>query len=67
MSNYICDFWAIWYHFYNLENVKNSHGEELLLVKLQALICNFTKSKTPLWVLLTLFKLYKWYQIAFNL
>ena len=27
---------AIWYHPYNLKNVKNSHGEVLLLVKLQA-------------------------------
>ena len=28
--------YAIWYHFYNLENVKNTHGEVLLLGKLQA-------------------------------
>ena len=27
---------TIWYHSYNLENVKNSHGGVLLLVKLQA-------------------------------
>ena len=27
---------AIWYHLYNLENVKNTHGGMLLLVKLQA-------------------------------
>ena len=27
---------AIWYHFYNLKNVKNTHGVILLLVKLQA-------------------------------
>ena len=27
---------AIWYHFYNLKNVKNAHGGVLLLVKLQA-------------------------------
>ena len=26
--------------------------------------CNFTKSNTPLWVFFTLFKLYKWCQIA---
>ena len=30
----------------------------------QALACNFTKSNTPPWALFTLFKLYKWYQIA---
>ena len=27
---------TIWYHFYNLKNVKNTHGGVLLLVKLQA-------------------------------
>ena len=27
---------AIWYNLYNLKNVKNAHGEVLLLVKLQA-------------------------------
>ena len=49
---------AIWYHLYNLKNVKNTHGGVLLLVKLQA------KSNTPSWVFFTFFKLYKWYQIA---
>ena len=29
---------AIWYHLYNLKNVKNTHGEVLLLVKLQFLL-----------------------------
>ena len=29
-------FCAIWYHLYNLKNVKNTHGGMLLLVKLQA-------------------------------
>ena len=29
-------FCAIWYHLYNLKNVKNTHGGVLLLVKLQA-------------------------------
>ena len=29
-------FSAIWYHLYNLKNVKNIHGEVLLLVKMQA-------------------------------
>ena len=29
---------AIWYHFYNLKNVKNTHGRVLLLVKLQAIL-----------------------------
>ena len=28
--------WAIWYHLYNLKNVKNTHGGLLILVKLQA-------------------------------
>ena len=34
----------IWYHLYNLKNVKKSHGGVLLLA------CNFTKSNTPPWV-----------------
>ena len=36
----------------------------LLLVKLQTLACNFTKSGTPPWVFFTFLKLYKWYQIS---
>ena len=35
---------AILYYLYNLKNVKNIHGEVLLLVKLQASTCNLTKS-----------------------
>ena len=31
--------YAIWYHLYNLKNVKNTHGGVLLLVKLQVLAC----------------------------
>ena len=55
---------AIWYHSYNLKNVKNNHGGVLTLVKLQALACNFTKVNTPPWVFFTFFELYEWYQIA---
>ena len=33
---------AIWYHFYNLKNVKNIHGEMLFLVKLQATLLKVT-------------------------
>ena len=55
---------AILYHLYNLRNVKNTHGRMLLLVKLQAEACSFTKSNTPLWVFLTFLKLHKWYKIA---
>ena len=51
---------AVWYHLCNLENVKSTHGGVLLLVKLQALASNFTKSNTPAWVFFTFFKLYKW-------
>ena len=54
--------WAIWYHMYNLKNVKNIHGGLLILVKLQAEVCNFTKINTPPWVFFTFFKLYKCYQ-----
>ena len=34
---------AIWYHLYNLKNVKNTHGGVIILVKLQAEVCDFTK------------------------
>ena len=40
----------IWYHLYHLKNTKNIHGGVLLLVKLQAEACTFTKSNTPPWV-----------------
>ena len=56
-------FCAIWYHLYSLKNVKNAHRGVLILVKLQASACNFTKGNTLPWVL-TFFKLNKWYQIA---
>ena len=39
---------AIWYHLYNLENVRNTYGGVLILVNLQTLACNFTKISTPL-------------------
>ena len=55
---------AIWYHLYNSKSVKHTHGGMLLLVKMQASTCNFTKSNSPLWVFLTFFKLHKRYQIA---
>ena len=58
---------AIWYPLCNLKNVKNTHGGMLLLVKLQASVCNFTKSNTPPWVFFTFFKLYKRYQFAQNI
>ena len=57
-------FSAIWYHLYNLKNVKDTHGGVLILVKLQASACNFTKINTPPWVFFTFLKFYKQYQIA---
>ena len=50
---------AIWYHLCNFKNVKNTHEGVLVLVKLQALACNFTKINTPSWVFFTFFKLHK--------
>ena len=55
---------TIWYHLYNLKNVKNTHGRVLILVKLQAEACNFTKTNILPWVFLMFFKLCKWYQTA---
>ena len=44
--------------------MNNTQGWVLLLVKLQASACNFTKSTTLTWVFFTFLKLYKWYQIV---
>ena len=49
-----------------LKNAKNTHGGVLLLVKLHVEANNVTKSKTPLWVLFTIFKLCKWHWIVEN-
>ena len=49
---------AIWYHLYNLRNVKNTHGGVLILVKLQL------KSTLLHGFFSCFFKLNKWYQIA---
>ena len=60
----ICDVLRDLVPFEQFKNVKNTHGEVLLSVKLQAKTCNFTKSNTPPWVFFMFFRLYKWYQIA---
>ena len=44
--------------------MKNTHEGVLILVKLQAEACNFTKINNPSWVFFTFFTLYKCYQIA---
>ena len=48
--------WVIWYHLYNLNKVKNTNGGVLLLLTVQALACNFTKSNTHPWAFFTFFK-----------
>ena len=55
---------AIWYHLYNFKNVKNAHGGMLLLIKLQALASNFTKTNTPPCAFFMFSKWNKWYQIV---
>ena len=50
-------FSVIWYHLFNLKNVKNAHGGVFKA-------CNITKSNTPPWTFFMFFKLYKWYQIV---
>ena len=51
--------------FVQFKKRENTHEGALLVVKLQASSCFFTKSNTPPWVLFfTFFKLYQWYQIA---
>ena len=42
---------AILYYLHNFQNVKNTHGGVLILVKLQAEAWNCTKINTPPWVL----------------
>ena len=44
--------------------MKNAHGGGLRLVTLQAEVCNFIKSITPVRVFFTSFKFYRRYQIA---
>ena len=34
---------AIWYHLYNLKNMKTTNGGGILLIKFQAEACSFTK------------------------
>ena len=31
----------VWYHLYNLKNLKNTHGGELFLIELQAFSLHF--------------------------
>ena len=52
------------YHLHNLQNVKNTHGGVLTLVKLQFWACNFINSNTPPWIFFMFFKLHKCYQIV---
>ena len=52
-------FCTIWYHLYNLKNMKNTDGGVIDLVKFQVEACNFTKSNTPPCMLFTFFQLYK--------
>ena len=44
---------AIWFHLHNLKNVKNIHRGMI--------------SVTPPWLFFTFFKLFKWYQIAYDI
>ena len=53
-------FCAIRYHLGTiLKNTKNTNGGVILLLKLQALVSNFTKNNTPPLVFFTFVKLYK--------
>ena len=56
-SSFIRDALTIWYHLHKLKNLKNIPGGKLLLVKLQAEACNFTKNNTPPWVFFTFLKI----------
>ena len=53
MRDALCDLVL----FVQLKNVKNANGEALLLVKLQASACSFTKISSPSWVFFHVFKI----------
>ena len=55
---------AIWYHWYNFKNMKNTHGGVILLVKLQTEARNFTRCNTLSLVFFTCFKSDNSYQIV---
>ena len=62
ISNQIQLTFLIWdalRNLHHLKNLKNNHGGVLLLVKLQATSCSFTKSNTPPWVFFTFCKVHK--------
>ena len=40
---------AIWYHLYNLKNMKIAYGG-VLLCRVQTETCNFTESEIPPWI-----------------
>ena len=40
----IFDALRVWYYLNNLKNVKNNHGGELLSLKLQVEVCNFSEA-----------------------
>ena len=48
---------VIWYHLYNLKNVKNTHGGVLILVKLQAKSRNARKCQPESFFLMIMFQL----------
>ena len=52
--------------FTTICTIKKTH-KSLLLVKMQAKACNFTRSNTPPWAFFVFSKLYKWYQLAQNI
>ena len=65
--NYMWCVAAIWYHFYNVNNVKNTFEGVLLLVNLQV---KGTKKLYKWYQIVQLYrflKFYKWYQITQNI
>ena len=57
-------FCTIWYHLYNLKNVKYPNGGVSLFVKLKAFSLQLYSKKHSPTVFFTFFKLHKWYQIS---
>ena len=52
------------FSLYNLNDVKNTHGGVLLLVKMQPEASSFTKSIAPTWMFSYVFEIVQRFQIA---
>ena len=62
-KNLICGALRDSVPFVQFKKLEKHPWRKVLLVKLLASACNFTKRNNPPWVFFTFFKLHNWYQI----